>query len=58
GKYGGKGVGWVKVEGEGVKGRIGKLFDEEKECKVIEEVDGGEGDLLVLGGDEFEVVGA
>ncbi|KIN28995.1 Aspartyl-tRNA synthetase [Bacillus subtilis] len=56
--YGAKGLAWVKVEADGVKGPIAKFFDEEKQSKLIEALDAAEGDLLLFGADQFEVVAA
>ncbi|MCY8933847.1 aspartate--tRNA ligase [Bacillus atrophaeus] len=54
--YGAKGLAWVKVEQEGVKGPIAKFFDEEKQAKLIKSLDANDGDLLLFGADQFEVV--
>ncbi|WP_338816412.1 aspartate--tRNA ligase [Bacillus velezensis] len=56
GNYGAKGLAWVKVEADGVKGPIAKFFDEEKQAKLAEALDASEGDLLLFGADKFEVV--
>lgn len=48
----------MKVEADGVKGPIAKFFDEEKQSKLIEALDAAEGDLLLFGADQFEVVAA
>ncbi|MCY8454403.1 aspartate--tRNA ligase, partial [Bacillus spizizenii] len=56
--YGAKGLAWVKVEADGVKGPIAKFFDEEKQSKLIEALDAAEGDLLLFGADQFEIVAA
>ncbi|MFO3787482.1 aspartate--tRNA ligase [Bacillus mojavensis] len=56
--YGAKGLAWVKVEADGVKGPIAKFFDDEKQSKLIEALEAAEGDLLLFGADKFEVVAA
>ncbi|MEK4217989.1 aspartate--tRNA ligase [Bacillus sp. FSL L8-0222] len=56
--YGAKGLAWVKVEADGVKGPIAKFFDDEKQSKLIEALNAAEGDLLLFGADKFEVVAA
>lgn len=56
--YGAKGLAWVKVEADGVKGPIAKFFDDEKQSKLIEALNAADGDLLLFGADKFEVVAA
>ncbi|WP_163652930.1 aspartate--tRNA ligase [Listeria sp. PSOL-1] len=56
--YGAKGLAWMKVEADGLKGPIAKFFDEEKEQLLISELEAEEGDLLLFVADHKNVVAA
>lgn len=54
--YKAKGLAWLKVEEEGLKGPISKFFDEEMSAKLIEAFEAEEGDLLLFVADSKTVV--
>lgn len=53
--YGAKGLAWLKVEEEGLKGPIAKFFNEDAES-VIERMEAEAGDLLLFVADKKSVV--
>ncbi|BCA86492.1 aspartate--tRNA ligase [Enterococcus saigonensis] len=56
-QFGAKGLAWVKVEEDGLKGPIAKFLTE-KEAAIIAATDAQVGDLLMFGADQFNVVTA
>ncbi|PWA12534.1 aspartate--tRNA ligase [Pueribacillus theae] len=54
--YGAKGLAWLKVESEGVAGPIAKFFTEEEVNGMLQQLDAGEGDLLLFVADKNKVV--
>lgn len=54
--YGAKGLAWLKMEEDGVKGPVAKFFDEERARKLTEKAGAEAGDLLVFVADSKEVV--
>lgn len=56
GRYGAKGLAWLIIEEDGVKGPIAKFFDEERASKLMEVAEAETGDLLVFVADSKEVV--
>lgn len=56
-QFGAKGLAWVKVEEDGLKGPIAK-FLAEKEAEIIKATNAQVGDLLMFGADQFNVVTA
>lgn len=56
GRYGAKGLAWLKVEEDGVKGPIAKFFPEEKGQELIEAMEAEAGDLLLFVADKSSVV--
>lgn len=54
--YGAKGLAWLKVEEEGLKGPVSKFFDEDIAGQIIEKLQGQPGDLLLFVADKTEVV--
>ena len=57
GQFGAKGLAWLKVEEEGLKGPIAKFFGE-KEADIIAATNAEAGDLLLFGADNYTVVSA
>ncbi|KYG31879.1 aspartate--tRNA ligase [Alkalihalobacillus trypoxylicola] len=55
-QYGAKGLAWLKVEDEGLKGPIAKFFTEEQSLSLREKMEAKSGDLLFFGADKKEVV--
>ncbi|GAF65887.1 aspartyl-tRNA synthetase [Bacillus sp. TS-2] len=55
-QYGAKGLAWLKVEDEGLKGPIAKFFTEEQSLSLKEKMEAKSGDLLFFGADKKEVV--
>jgi len=55
-RYGAKGLAWLKVEEDGVKGPIAKFFPEEKGTALIEAMQAEAGDLLLFVADKSNVV--
>ncbi|MER2002070.1 MAG: aspartate--tRNA ligase [Carnobacterium inhibens] len=53
--YGAKGLAWLKVEDDGLKGPIAKFFKEDAEA-LIEKMDAEAGDLLLFVADKKSVV--
>ena len=56
GRYGAKGLAWMKMEEEGLKGPIAKFFQEEEGKALIEATEAAPGDLLVFVADKKSVV--
>ncbi|NMH75065.1 aspartate--tRNA ligase [Bacillus sp. RO2] len=54
--YGAKGLAWLKVESEGLKGPIAKFFNEEEQQGFIQSLDAAEGDLILFVADKKSVV--
>ncbi|SET77829.1 aspartyl-tRNA synthetase [Oceanobacillus limi] len=54
--YGAKGLAWVKVEGEGVKGPIAKFLSDEEKAGLLDKANAKDGDLLLFGADKTSVV--
>lgn len=57
GQFGAKGLAWLKVEEDGLKGPIAKFFGE-KEAEIIAATKAEVGDLLMFGADSYGVVSA
>lgn len=58
GRYGAKGLAWMKVEEDGFKGPIAKFFTPENQVAVAGVLDAEVGDLLLFVADKAEVVAA
>ncbi|MFY1066717.1 aspartate--tRNA ligase [Enterococcus sp. AD013-P3] len=56
-QFGAKGLAWLKVEADGLKGPIAKFFGE-KEAEIIAATNAEVGDLLMFGADNYGVVSA
>jgi aspartyl-tRNA synthetase len=56
GRYGAKGLAWLKVEADGLKGPIAKFFAEEDQTTIKQLLDANEGDLLLFVADKVNVV--
>ncbi len=56
GRYGAKGLAWLKVEEDGVKGPIAKFFPEQKGEELIAAMQAEPGDLLLFVADKPAVV--
>ena len=54
--YGAKGLAWLKVDAEGLKGPIAKFFSEEEAQALIATLEASEGDLLLFVADKKTVV--
>ncbi|MDR4948704.1 aspartate--tRNA ligase [Neobacillus cucumis] len=54
--YGAKGLAWLKVEAEGLKGPIAKFFSEEDAQAIKATLEAAEGDLLLFVADKKSVV--
>lgn len=57
GQFGAKGLAWLKVEEDGLKGPIAKFMVEATEA-IIKATDAEPGDLLMFGADKSEIVAA
>ncbi|OOE13740.1 aspartate--tRNA ligase [Fictibacillus arsenicus] len=55
-RYGAKGLAWMKVEAEGLKGPISKFFNEEDAANLVNALNAEEGDLLLFVADKSSVV--
>ena len=55
GQYGAKGLAWLKVEADGLKGPIAKSLGDATE-KIVAATNAEVGDLLMFGADSFDVV--
>ncbi len=56
GRYGAKGLAWLKVENEGLKGPIAKFFSEEEQKSLVQTAQAEAGDLLLFVADKKTVV--
>ncbi len=56
GRYGAKGLAWLKVDDEGLKGPIAKFFEGEAATALINTLDASSGDLLLFVADKKSVV--
>jgi aspartyl-tRNA synthetase len=56
GRYGAKGLAWLKVENEGLKGPIAKFFSEEEQQSLKQTAQAEVGDLLLFVADKKNVV--
>jgi aspartyl-tRNA synthetase len=54
--YGAKGLAWLKVEADGLKGPIAKFFEGEHAENLLSAMNGEEGDLLFFAADKAQVV--
>ncbi len=54
--YGAKGLAWLKVEEDGIKGPIIKFFTEEEQAKMLETAGAEIGDLIMFVADKKQVV--
>jgi aspartyl-tRNA synthetase len=54
--YGAKGLAWLKVEADGLKGPIAKFFNEEDSATIIRLLEAEAGDLLLFVADKKNVV--
>lgn len=54
--YGAKGLAWLKVEEDGLKGPIAKFFAEEEQKRLVEQLEAEIGDLLLFVADSKKVV--
>ncbi|WP_050181274.1 aspartate--tRNA ligase [Domibacillus robiginosus] len=54
--YGAKGLAWLKVEEDGMKGPIIKFFTEEEQAKMLETAGAKTGDLIMFVADKKQVV--
>ncbi|WP_017728615.1 aspartate--tRNA ligase [Halalkalibacterium ligniniphilum] len=54
--YGAKGLAWLKVEEDGLKGPIAKFFNEEQTANLLHVMDAEVNDLLFFGADKKQVV--
>jgi aspartyl-tRNA synthetase len=55
-RYGAKGLAWLKVEADGLKGPIAKFFIEEEQAGLVKALEAEEGDLLLFVADQKAVV--
>ncbi|WP_199425664.1 aspartate--tRNA ligase [Thermaerobacillus caldiproteolyticus] len=55
-RYGAKGLAWLKVEEDGLKGPIAKFFTEEEQSGLIKTLEAETGDLLLFVADKKTVV--
>lgn len=55
-RYGAKGLAWLKVEEDDVKGPIAKFFSDELKQQICQEVEAEAGDLLLFVADKKSVV--
>ncbi|TWI56279.1 aspartate--tRNA ligase [Halalkalibacter nanhaiisediminis] len=55
-QYGAKGLAWLKVEEDGLKGPIAKFFEGDQEAALLEALGAEAGDLLFFGADKSQVV--
>ncbi|MGY4690442.1 aspartate--tRNA ligase [Salibacterium sp. K-3] len=54
--YGAKGLAWLKVEEDQLKGPIAKFFTDEETAQLREALDAEAGDLLFFGADQKQIV--
>ncbi|MBB6177906.1 aspartyl-tRNA synthetase [Anoxybacillus tengchongensis] len=55
-RYGAKGLAWLKVENDGLKGPIAKFFNEDEQKQMIQTLEAKVGDLLLFVADKKSVV--
>ncbi|WP_062049773.1 aspartate--tRNA ligase [Bacillus sp. JCM 19034] len=55
-QYGAKGLAWLKVEADGLKGPIAKFFEEDVQEAMKQALQAEVGDLLFFGADKHQVV--
>jgi aspartyl-tRNA synthetase len=55
-RYGAKGLAWLKVEEDGLKGPIAKFFTEEEQAGLTKTLEAEKGDLLLFVADQKAVV--
>jgi len=55
-RYGAKGLAWLKVESDGLKGPIAKFFNEEEQKQMMQTLEAEAGDLLLFVADKKSVV--
>ncbi|GAE30445.1 aspartate--tRNA ligase [Halalkalibacter hemicellulosilyticus] len=55
-QYGAKGLAWLKVEEDGLKGPIAKFFEEDVQAAMKAALNAEAGDLLFFGADKHQVV--
>lgn len=54
--YGAKGLAWLKIEGDSVKGPIAKFLSDEETAGILERADAKDGDLLLFVADKTNIV--
>ena len=54
--YGAKGLAWLKVEGDELKGPIAKFLSDDEKAGLFTEAEASDGDLLLFGADKTSVV--
>jgi len=55
-RYGAKGLAWLKVEEDGLKGPIAKFFNEDEQKQMMQTLEAEAGDLLLFVADKKSVV--
>ncbi|MBB5354644.1 aspartyl-tRNA synthetase [Anoxybacillus mongoliensis] len=55
-RYGAKGLAWLKVEADGLKGPIAKFFNEDEQKQMMQTLETETGDLLLFVADKKSVV--
>lgn len=55
-RYGAKGLAWLKVEADGLKGPIAKFFNEDEQKQMMQTLEAETGDLLLFVADKKSVV--
>lgn len=55
-RYGAKGLAWLKVEADGLKGPIAKFFTEDEQKQMMQTLEAETGDLLLFVADKKSVV--
>jgi len=55
-RYGAKGLAWLKVDADGLKGPIAKFFNETEQTELCEFLSAEQGDLLLFAADSRKVV--
>ncbi|SFD57107.1 aspartyl-tRNA synthetase [Lentibacillus persicus] len=54
--YGAKGLAWLKIEDDEVKGPIAKFLTDEEKDGLVKKAEAGNGDLLLFGADKTDIV--
>ncbi len=54
--YGAKGLAWIKITEEGLTSPIAKFFSDDEMKKLLDRVEGSEGDLILIVGDKNSIV--